>query len=212
MSPYTVAQNAKAYIDGAEVSADAFTPLKDQLLSAANGGSAALFGQTKVDYPYLQATNHDGSSVTAANIDTEVFNAWTANQKIGKGRASDAIMDYTNLGSFMKLLDAQAGPFKHVTTKTSKFGWTEISIIGVNGELKIVGVHEMEQSEIFFVDWGAMKFHSNGMFRREADPDGQQYYTVRGEDGYEYIIDIAAFGELVVNKPSTMGAMYGISY
>lgn len=212
LTPYTVAANAKAYIHGAEVAADAFTPLRDQLLSAANGGSATLFGETKTDYPYLQATQHDASAALATDIDAFIFNSWTANQRIGKGRASDAVMDYTNLGSMMKLLDAQSGPFKHVETKVDKFGYTEISVIGVNGELKVVGVHEMEQSEIFFIDWSSLKLCSNGMFRREADPDGQQYYAVRADTGYEYIIDIAFFGELVVFKPSTMGVMHSISY
>jgi hypothetical protein len=212
LSPYTVAQNAKVYIDGAQVSADAFTPLKEQLLSAANGGSATLFGQTKTDYPYLQATNHDGSAFAAATLDADVFNAWTENQILGKGRATDVVMDYTNLGSFMKLLDNQSGPFKHVGTKVDKFGYTEISVIGVNGELKVVGVHEMEQDCMYFMDWSSLRLASNGMFRREADPDGQQYYIVRGPTGYEYVLDIAFFGELICFKPSSMGAIYGISY
>ena len=212
ISAYTTAQNARVYVDGAETSGNAFTPLKDQLLSAANGGSANLFGQDKLDYPYLQATNHDGSSITSSNIDTEVFDAWTDNQKIGKGRATDAVMDYKNLGSFMKLLDAASGPFRHVTTTANKFGWTEINIIGVNGELKIVGVHEMDSSEIYFVDWRGLKLCSNGNFRIQKDPEGKQYFAVRNTTGYEYLVDVVFYGEQIVYRPSYMGAMFDIDY
>ena len=51
----TTAQNAKCYFEGAQ--ANSFTSLRDQLLSAANGGSANLFGQVKLNYPHLQAIN-----------------------------------------------------------------------------------------------------------------------------------------------------------
>lgn len=211
LSAYTTDQSARVYEPGAETAANAFTPLKSQLLPASLGGADTLFGQTKADYPYLQATNHDGSAITDSNIDTEVFDAWTENQKIGKGKATDAVMDYTNLGRFMKQLDNKSGPFRHVETKADKFGWTEISIIGVNGELKIVGVHEMDTSEIYFVDWRGLKLHSNGMFRIQEDPEGKKFFPIRNTTGYEYLVDVVFYGELAVNRPSYMGAMYGIT-
>lgn len=145
----TTAQNARTYVDGAETAANAFTSLKSQLLSAANGGSTNLFGEDKLDYPFLQATNHDGSAVTAANIDDQVFDAWTENQKIGKGKATDAVMNYDNLGSFMKLLESNSGPFRHVKTAADKYGWTEITVVGVNGELKVVGKKSNDIDELF---------------------------------------------------------------
>ncbi len=71
LSAYLAADNTRFYIDGALT--DSFTSLKESLLSAVNGGSATLYGQTKTDYPYLQSIQVDGSTVTAANILDKVF-------------------------------------------------------------------------------------------------------------------------------------------
>ena len=41
-----------------------FTPLRDQLFSAADGGSTQLFGVNKADYPYLQSIGEAAGSIT----------------------------------------------------------------------------------------------------------------------------------------------------
>lgn len=73
-------------------------------------------------------------------------------------------------------------------------------------------VHEMDQSEIFFIDWRSLKLCSNGMFRIQRDPEGKQYFSVRNTTGYEYLVDIVFYGEQIVHRPSYMGVMYDISY
>ena len=60
------------------------------------------------------------------------------------------------------------------------------------------------------MDWRAVKFHTNEMFRKNISPDGNQYYVVRGTSGYQYICDIVLYGELVVNKPGHCGIMHSI--
>ncbi len=205
-----VAQNARVYIDGAQ--SNSFTSLKSQLLPLAQGGSAQLFGQTKLDYPYLQCPAVPGSAVTSSNILDKIFDGWTTIRKIGKGMATEVWVSYTHLGSIMKLLEIGSGPYRHVETKVSLYGWTEIIVVGVKGQLKIVGINEMDDSEIFYIDKRGMKLHSNGFFRKQVDPEGKQYYVVREQTGYYYITDICFFGELVVNRPSHMGVMYDISY
>ncbi len=208
----TTAQNAKVYVEGAETAADAFTSLRSQLLPAAQGGSSTLFGQTKLAYPYLQAVAQSGAAITASNILDKLFDAWTRVMNVGKGHATVAVMSYKHLGSIMKQLELGSGSFRHVETKVNVYGYTEIVITGVKGSLKVVGVHEMDDDVIYFLDWKALKLYSNGYFRKQVDPEGKAYYVVREETGYTYICDIAFFGELVVHKPSHCGVIYSISY
>jgi hypothetical protein len=216
---FTTAANAKTYFQGAPVAGKAFTSLREQLLAPDNvvgsspwNGSANLFGQSKLAYPYLQAINVDGQSVSATNILDKIFDAWTRIQQLGKGHATDAVMSYKNLGSVMKLLEAGAGAYRHVSTEVSAYGYTKIVVVGVKGSLTIIGVHEMDDDVIFFLDWRSLKLHSDGFFRKQVDPEGKAYYTIRATTGYVYLCDIAFYGELVLHRPSHCGVLWGISY
>jgi hypothetical protein len=212
LSAYTVADNTVFYVDGANT--DSFTSLKESLLSAANGGSATLYGQTKLDYPYLQSIQVDGSGVTAANLLERLFDGYTRVKTIGKGMPNKAVMSYKNLGSIMKILEQDKGQY-HIdqkSTKVNAYGWTEIKIIGVKGSLDVVGINEMDDDFIMFLDMRSMKFHSNGMFKKRTAPDGKQYYEVRTTAGYFYILDMSLYGELILNRPSYCGIMHSISY
>ena len=208
----TVAQNAKCYYEGAQ--ADSFSNLRDALLSAANGGSSTLYGQTKTAYPYLQAINVSGSSVSASNILDKLFDGYTTIRKVGKGNPDTLVMSYKNLGSVLKVLEINKGSFNVMpnSQKASVFGWTEIVVGGVKGMLKIVGVQECDDDVIFYLDMRAMKFHSNGFFRKRIAPDGKHYFEQRATTGYSYLVDICLFGDLVVSRPSYCGIMYSISY
>lgn len=200
------------YNDGAQTTP--FSSLRGALLSAANGGTTTLYGQTKTAYPYLQAINVDGAAVTAANIVEKAFDAYTITRKFGKGNPTDIIMSYTNLGYVMKVIEASKGAYNVVpgSQKASQFGWTEITIGSVtNQALKFVGVQEMDDDIIMYVDWRGLKFYSNGFFRKRKSPDGIEYFEIRAQSGYQYIVDICLFGDLVVHRPSYMGIMYGIS-
>ena len=95
LSAYLVADNTVFYVDGANT--DSFTSLKESLLSAANGGSATLYGQTKTAYPYLQSIQVDGSAVTASNILEKLFDGYTRVKTLGKGMPSKLVMSFKNL-------------------------------------------------------------------------------------------------------------------
>lgn len=90
VSAYSVAQNAKFYFDGSQ--SNGLTSLKSSLLSAANNGSSTLYGQTKTAYPYLQAINVDGSSISAVNILDTIFDAFTTIKNRGKGMPNKVLM------------------------------------------------------------------------------------------------------------------------
>jgi len=203
---------AKIYNDGFQTVA--FSSLRDALLSAANGGSAALYGQTKLTYPYLQAINIDGAGVTLANMVEKLFNGFTTTRRLGKGNPTDIVMSYNNLGVVMSIVEASKGAYfvSPSSKKASQYGWTEISIGSVtNQELKFVGVQEMDDDIIIYLDWRALKFYSNGFFRKRKSPDGIEYFEVRATTGFQYIVDVCLFGDLVVHRPSYCGIMYGIS-
>jgi len=212
ISAYTTAHNAKCYHPGV-LSNGGFTSLRSVLLSAANGGASTVHGQTKTSYPILQATNISGASVTAANILDKIFDGYTAVRQKGKGNANTIVMSFKHLGSVMKLIETQKGPY--VVTKqptASLYGWTEIEITSVRGTLKLVGLVEMDDDVIYYLDMSAMVFRTRGGFRKRISPEGREYFEVRGTTGYQYIVDQCLFGELEVNKPGHCAVMYSISY
>jgi hypothetical protein len=212
ISAYTVAQNAKCYHPGAQ--STGFTGMKSQLLSAANGGAASLFGQTKTAYPFLQCPNISGADVTATNILDKIFDAYTARMILGKGgRAPEVLMSFKHMGSILKLLQVAQGPYNVVpnSRKMNLYGWQEIEVGGVGGQvLKLVGVQECDDDVIYFLDWESVTFYSNGLFKRRRAPDGKEYFEARATTGYSYILDHCLFGDLVVTAPWKNAILHSI--
>ena len=215
VSAYTVAQNAKFYSPGV-LSNGSFTSMRDALLSAANGGSASLYGQTKTAYPYLQAINSGsvfGASITASNILDKLFDFYNSVRIKGQGNSDTILVSYKHLGSIMKIIETQKGGFA-VTKQpmASRYGWTEIEITSVKGTLKIVGIQEADDDVIMFLDMSAFKFYTNGGFKKRQAPDGKEYFEIRATTGYAYVLDFCLFGELVCLKPNTCGIIHAINY
>lgn len=212
ISAYTTAQNAKYYHPGAQASG--FTSLKSQLLSAANGGSAALFGQTKTTYTYLQSVQIDGSGVTSANLLEKIFDGYVKRMRLAKGgKAPEVLMSFVNFGACLKLVELSKGSFNVVpnSRKASVYGWQEIEIGSVGGQIiKLVGINEMDNDNVMYLDWDSITFYSNGMFKRRKAPDGKEYFEDRATTGYIYILDHALFGDLACTAPWKNAIMYGI--
>lgn len=211
-SANNVAVGGKCYNEGFKTLG--FSSLRDALLSSANGGSSTLYGQTKVTYPYLQAINIDGAGCTQANLVEKLFDGYTTTRRLGKGNPTDIVMSYNNLGVVLKIVEASKGAFNvdQGSKKASQFGWTEIKIGSVtNQQLSFVGVQEMDDDIVIYLDWRGLKFYSNGFFRKRKSPDGIEYFEVRATTGFQYIIDVCLFGDIVVHRPSYMGIMYGIA-
>lgn len=212
ISAYTLAQNAKFYHPGAQSAG--MTPLSGQLLSATNGGTSTLFGQTKTDWDFLQAVQIDGTSVSASNILSKIFDGYVKRMQLAKGgKAPEVLMSFKHFGSVLKLLETQKGPFNVVPNSRSVnvYGWDTIEVGSVSGQvIKLVGIQEMEDQQIYYLDWSSIKFFSNGLFKRRKAPDGKEYYEVRETTGYFYILDHCLFGDLVVTAPWKNAVMYGI--
>lgn len=208
----TVANTARCYNDNARN--NSFAALRLLMLSSANGGTSTIYGVTKTAAPYTQAINVQGNDITAANIVEKCFDAYTVTRRFGKGSPTDIMMSLRNLGFVMKVVEASKGAY-NVTAgskKSSQYGWTEIAIGSVtNQELKFIGIQEMDEDIIMFMDWRAVTFYSNGFFRKRKSPDGIEYFEIRGQNGYQYIVDVCLFGEMVLKRPSYCGILYGIS-
>jgi hypothetical protein len=212
VSAYTTAQAAKCYHPGV-LTNGGFQSIRDALLSTANGGSATIHNVSKLAYPILQAVNIDGSAWTASNILDSIFDGYTTVRQRAKGNANTVVMSFKHLGSVMKKLEAQKGPF--VVTKqpsASIYGWTEIEITTVKGTLKLVGIVEMDDDVMFYLDMSTIKFRTNGGFKKRTAPDGREYFEIRNTTGYAYVIDCCLFGELEHSKPGHNAIVYGISY
>lgn len=219
LSAYTIAQNAKFYYDGVTDGVGNFTTfvsMRSAFLSAANGGAATIHGVSKLAYPILQAVNIDGSDITATNILDKLFDGYRKVREKAKGNASTILMSYKHWGSCMKVLEAQKGPYQVVSDpKASLYGWTEVMIASTKtGQaLKIVAIQEMDDDIIPLVDWTSIKFCSNGFIKKRQDPDnGQEYFQVRNTTGYQYIVDLSLFGEMVFKKPGQNGIFFGVNY
>lgn len=227
------ANTTKLYMDGtvdglagvgsgtASTIINAFSNLKDLLFpfgvaagTSAGAGSANIYGILKTLYPYTQAIYFSGSAATSVNLVKQCFAAFTQTRRFGKGRPTDIIMSYNNLAVVMAIVEASKGAFNVVPNsyKASQFGFTEVKIGSVTSQtLKFVGIQEMSDDWIAFIDWRALKFYSNGMFRKHKSPDGIEYFTIRNVSGYQYIVDIALFGDIVLERPSYCGVMGDIS-
>lgn len=215
----------KAYHDGilvANVPTNGFLTVRQALLPLSLGGSDTLHGQTKASYPALQALRYNGAGMTATNIVDELFNAWTTlKSKAKAANPSKCVMSYKNMGTIMKAIENGLQPngtgqsIHRVMTKTpkvSKYGWTEIEIIGVKGSFTLVGIQEMDDDVIYFLDMSAMTFRTNGFFQKKKSPEGLEYTRVRSTSGFKLICDICLFGEQEFRKPATCMAIHSISY
>lgn len=223
LTAYTVIDKSQLFHDGvldaAGLPMNNFISARSALLSNANGGSLALHGQTKTAYPALQAVNINGSTITATNILDKLFDFWsTLKIKAKAANPEKAVMSYKHMGSIMKAIEnglvSGGGQSIHrvvaKTPKISKYGWTEIEIIGVKGSFTVVGIQEMDDDVIMFLDMSAMTFRTNGFFQKKKSPEGLEYYRIRGTTGYQLVCDICLFGEQEFRKPATCGIIYGI--
>lgn len=211
-----VAAGDDLYYDGvleAGAETNSFSHLRGALLSAANGGTSTLYGQSKVAYPYLQAINISGAAITSSNIKAKLFDAYNEVRRKARGNANTILMSFKWLGHLMAQIEDQKGAFK-VTAKDEKaslYGWTEITITSVKGTLKVVAIQEMDDDVIMLLDMSALKYYSNGeLIRKRVAPDGKQYHETRATSGYYYLLDMCALGELVVHAPTKCGIIHSI--
>ena len=201
--------------DADEVS---FQSMRDAYLSAANGGSATLHGQTKITYPFLQAVNIDGSSWTRSNVLGRLFDGYNEVRKKARGKATKIICDFTVGSAIMAAIENGGGTNGYrgnynvnmKNRKASLYGWDEIMLTTVKGDLTVVMIQEWDPDIVVYHDPMSCTFRTNGYFKKRKNPEGHEFYEIRTEDGYQYIVDMCLFGEMEHTKPGNNGIVYGI--
>lgn len=206
LAAYTAAQNAKLYLIGGDASG--FTSLRQQLLSAANGGSTNLFGNAKTTAPFLQSINVSGASFSASTLLDDIFGAFFDVHKYGKGNPTEILCGFGAFKNIAKQLEVSRQ--YSTTDKAAGYGWRSVNILGVDGEVKITALRDMADSEMPIIDWDSMEFHGSNFFERKRHMDGSESFLVRNTTGYQYIVDCKLYGDLVVHQPSHCGIIHSI--
>jgi hypothetical protein len=206
LSGYTTAQNAVVKIVGG--SSESFLDLKTALLPGSiTGGNNSLYGLTKASYMPLQAYRKDGSTFTANTILSDLLGAFYSCRKLGRGDQQEI---WVNYGLFKNAAESlQVARQYTVTDKAAGYGWNSISLIGLEGSIKLVALREMPKDVAYFVDPKGYKFKGLPLKKKLYGEAGLEYYVERATTGISFITDMALRGDFVVN-PSKFGVVYGL--
>lgn len=206
LSGYTTAQNAVVKIVGS--STESFLDLPAALLPASvTGGSATIYGLNKSEHTTLQAKYATGASYTAATILKDLLKEFYANRKLGRGNITEI---WCSTGAFANAaINLEAGRQYMVKDRSAGFGFNSITLVGNEGEVKLVGLNSMPDSKAVFVDWDAIKFAGQKLKKKLYGEAGQEYFTVRNTTGVQFISDMVLAGDFVIN-PGKMGIVHSI--
>jgi hypothetical protein len=206
-SAYDATNNYKAYERGGRDSA--FTSLASILLSSANGGDANVYGIAKASYPYLQAQQYDGSSIDETTIMDELCDAFNQVEELSSGSPTEILMSFKHFNTISKL-NRDNIRFT-ATDKKIGIGFKSVQLDGIEGNMRITALRDMDDDKMFIMDWSALKFAGKHFFKK-MDYNGKMFYQVRAETGVTNIVDIKLYGDLVVTAPCNLGVIFSISY
>jgi hypothetical protein len=206
LSLYTTAQNARVRMVGSGT--EAFLDLKSALLPAAvTGGSDSIYGLTKASYLPLQAKRKDGSAFTASTILKDLLKEFYQVKKLGRGNQTEI---WVSLGVFANAAaNLETARQFMVKDKAAGYGFNSITLVGNEGEIKLVGLKNAEDSVAHFVDWSGLKFAGLPIKKKMYGEAGQEYFTVRNTTGIQFVSDIALRGDFVI-EPQKMAIVHSI--
>lgn len=205
LSLYTTAQSARVRIVGAGT--ESFLDLKTALLPTSLGGADAIYGLTKASHLTLQSFRKDGAAFTAATILKDLLKTFAANRKLGRGNVTEIWCStglFANASSGLELARQYM-----VKDKSAGYGFNSITIVGSEGEVKIVGLNSITDDVAILVDWSALKFAGMALKKKIYGEAGQNYFTVRNTTGVQFVSDMVLAGDFVIN-PGKLGIIYNI--
>lgn len=215
IAAYTVANSAGIYYDGTintstGAAENTMNSLRDGLLSAANGGSANLHNVAKASYKQWQAHQENLAGASAETLIEYLFKAWVTASRKGRGNPSEVLLSYDNFQYIVNSLETNRR--FSVSDLKADYGFTSVRISGPAGALKITALPEMDNDIAPIVDWNAFRLAGMRFFEPVKSPkDGDIVFQVRNTTGYQYIMDVAFYGNLIFYHPSYCGIGYGIS-
>ena len=205
LSAYTTAQSARVRMVGSGT--ESFLDFKSALLPLSLGGLDSLYGQTKASIPGLQAKRKDGSAYTASTILKDLLKEYFDNRRLGRGNPSEIWVNYGMFANMAANVEAARQYF--VKDKASGYGFSSISLVGNEGDVKIVGLRHLPTDVAIFADWAGIKFAGLPMKKKLYGDAGMEYFTVRNTTGVQFITDICLRGDFVIN-PAKFGIAYNI--
>ncbi len=187
-----------------------FYSLQDHILPVSQGGKNTIHGIDKTDYPILQSQVVDGSGWTAANILTNLYDFYFNVKTLGKVKTPEILCPYSVLKAALVKLD---GSKRFVAgDRTAGVGYSSVELLGPDGTMRLTGVADLNDSQLFCVDWRNLEFAGDEFFNMQRHGgNGDLYYTERLTTGYTHIVDIALSGQLMCLKNSGNGAVHSIS-
>lgn len=206
LSTYTTAQSARVRIVGGGT--ESFLDLKTALLPNSLGGSDTLYGLTKTSYLPLQAYRKDGASFTAATILKDLLGAYYGCRKLGRGDQTELWVGYGVFKNISALLEAtkQASSIKE---KAAGYGWNSVTLVGTEGEVKIVALREMPTDIAVIVDMKGFKFAGQALKKKMYGEAGLEYFVDRQTTGVSFVSDLCLRGDFIID-PSKWGIIHSI--
>jgi hypothetical protein len=205
------------YVSGGD--AHNFTSMMSMLLpSGIHSGTAALFGHSKVLYPYLQSIYTDGDSTctSVAGFLAQLFDTQGKFHQRG-ANPKEWLVSWKNYLGIKKAIELATTSYRILETKDNfKYAGTKtMTIGGVEDDLTLRAIREYPDYLTMAVDIKDLEFHCppEGFFTALSDPEGKKYYTVRtagvgAAAGYAYVTDIALRGEFIHTRPWNTGVIY----
>lgn len=215
ISAYTIAKESKIHYDGTVNTStgalqNSMNSLKDGLLSAANGGSASLHNLTKASFKQWQAHNEDLIGASAETLIEFLFKAYVASARKGRGNPSEILVSYDNFQYIVNSLETNRR--FSVSDQKSGYGFVSVKLLGPGGQLKITALREMDNDIAPIVDWNSFRLAGMRFFEPVKSPkSGDPVFEVRNVSGYQYIMDVAFYGNLIFYHPSYNGICHSIS-
>lgn len=215
ISAFTTAKASAIYYDGSVNTStgalqNGMNNMRSALLSSSNGGDASLHNLTKASYKQWQAHNQDLSGATSETLLEELFKAWVMTSRIGRGMPTEILLSFDNYHHIVNSLETNTR-FR-VSDMKADHGFSSVKITGPDGALRITALREMDNDIAPIVDWNSMRLAGMRFFEPVKSPkSGDPVYEVRAASGYQYIMDVKFYGNLIFYHPSYNGIGHSIS-
>jgi hypothetical protein len=205
LSLYTTAQNARVRMVGS--ASESFLDLKTALLPLAQGGADSIYGLTKASYLPLQSHYTSGSAFTASTILKDLLKVYFQNRKMGRGEVTEI---WVSTGAFANAASGLESQRQYmVKDKSAGYGFNSITLVGTEGEVKLVGLNSMPNDLAVFVDWSAIKFCGMPLKKKMYGEAGVNFFPIRNTTGIQFVTDMTLAGDFII-QPGKMAIVHSI--
>lgn len=205
ISAYTTAAGAVVYLPGGNT--ERMTSLIDIVFPSTMGGSDTLYGGaiTKADSPIFQPFVTDlSSATTGAQLLSALYDFYFDVEELGRsGLRKEVIVPYYAFKAIAKETEDNRR-FAKADVETT-YGSKSILLTGPNGDMKVTAARGMALGKIVCVDWDALVLASRGELIKKAKKLGDDFFEIRNQSGYQFIVDKKLEAELIATNLQALG-------